>query len=357
MGTSYFWVYHIFIICVFSTTFDCSKDEQCKNQNLACDDGVDCFIYCTRYQSCYGTKFTCPKSNGPNMNVSCNVVCGDGTTISADSCTITQVNAYYSDFLSLTVNGVDGQLISNGMKITCPCEGKCDIDCDSTQNGCQYMTVNVEKSELNMQATGDRAYRFMTVRGEYASKLTMTGSGPFSFFGTNIYCPNSENDGPIKCHLRYIGDDRGFYGATISAIDSFWDLDMICDGADGFSEGQCYGSTMPTMYCLSDYSQSCTMITNDGINWECTDSTAVCAVAQTNQQYLETYECPTGSANEGISVTLIIIVVITACVIFIIIGALLFWKKKKYKQPNLGENKQNYQSLDPENNKVTEMIS
>eukprot|EP01084_Bolivina_argentea_P090443 162974_1 len=373
----YFAVY-LNIIYVKSTTFNCSTEWECASQNLQCEDGEHCNIYCMQIRSCAYTTFTCPKPTAATINVSCNIICGNKTNprprVNVEPCYYTTVNGYYSNLLSLTVFRP-----STNMHVTCPCEGMCNIGCYADPpriNICKVMTVEAEKSVLNMVSTGDIAWYEATINAQYATRLSMFGNGSQTFNSASIYCPPSmnETENEKKCHLHYNGTYRGFFLAKVYAINSFRDLDILCDGPQGFSPYQCwYGSGTyqnPDMYCLSDYSESCIMVSNDGINWDCTDSTATCTVTQINEEFIgsQTYECesptesptqsptqsPTRSPNiasvaknDDLSWVISLSIIIPFFVAFIIV-AVGCWKKRHKKElEGLGEitEKRNYQSF------------
>eukprot|EP01084_Bolivina_argentea_P036448 67442_1 len=106
------WIYIILItfICrimyIEATTFNCDLDYDCEEETKTCANNEDCIIHCTRYRSCYRARFICPSSTNPNNELLCQVTCGDGTTLSSQTCYSASFNASGSSILTLTIDSV-----------------------------------------------------------------------------------------------------------------------------------------------------------------------------------------------------------------------------------------------------------
>eukprot|EP01084_Bolivina_argentea_P253069 424982_1 len=366
-----------FIWTIKSDTINCNTDYACQDKNMVCEDDEDCFIYCTRYQSCESTTFTCPKSiksSNSENELLCHVECGDGTSLSAQACYDTKFNAYNSHSFSLTVNA-GSQQVARSISVTCPCDGYCDIDCgdnEMTTIGCERFTVDALNSELTISGNGDYVFRSLTVYGTEAREISITASGSSAFSSASIYCPLEEET--KLCHITYDGTSSyAFWYTNIYSVNSFYGVDLRCSE---FEDYPCFSSSSaykPTMNCLSDYSQSCTMTTTDGEEWTCEEN-SVCAVSTSlsvNKMFVLSdpaaastlctaspteapTSAPTASPNKlSIGTILFITFGSVIGVIVLLMVMYMIWRRKK-KKPNQPLKKQNnanpeYHSIDSQN--------
>eukprot|EP01084_Bolivina_argentea_P253070 424983_1 len=362
-----------FIWTIKSDTINCNTDYACQDKNMVCEDDEDCFIYCTRYQSCESTTFTCPKSiksSNSENELLCLVECGDGTSLSAQTCYNTKFNAYNSHIFSLTVN-TGNQQVAQFILVTCPCDGYCSIDCgdNDVSLGCDRFTVDTLNSELTVSGNGYRVFHGLTVYGSEAREISITASGTYAFRGASIYCPLEEET--KLCHITYDGTDSwAFQDANIYSVNSFYGVELSCSE---FEDYPCISTTSPgtynpTMNCLSDYSQACVMTTTDGEEWTC-EGSSVCAVSTSlsTKQMLTISDrvsasilctpSPTTAPMPSNKFTLVTIFIITfgsvIGVIVLLIVMYMIWRCK-IKKPNQPLNKQNndnpkYRSIDSQN--------
>ena len=372
---------NINIAYVISTVWNCSEDSQCAHQNITCIDGEDCHVYCTASRSCEHARITCPLSYSQDVNISCNLFCGDNSPNVLSACGNLTINGFNADFLSLSVNGYEDNTILSNVTLKCPCDGECHVNCGSGTNACHNMSIDTARSALYMHGTGEQSFNAVTVLAQNATSIKIEGNGSKAFYGSVIYCPSADKQQDKLCNIKYSGTYRGFWELDIFAKNGFHDVGIICDGPGGmqftlyfifiiltfeptlmclinyaaYDPSQCYNPGQLYMTCLFNYSGYCSMITTDGYNWACQYSSDICDklpwnnVSKTNVTQCPSVDRPSGEDNS--SELIIIMVVVLSIIVLLCIGCVWYcrWIRNRYDiniNINLNRNNRNYASFD-----------
>ena len=134
--------------------------------------------------------------------------------------------------------------------ISCPEATNCDIVCNSTSN-CSQKTI-ICPTELSCSILCESGCDTLTINASFSSQLSVSGcSQNNSCSDLSIYCPPKQN-ATKKCEIT--GNRNIQNGMNIYAINGW--SDVVVTNQNNYSISSL------GMFCLSDYSQSCSVANN-----------------------------------------------------------------------------------------------
>eukprot|EP01084_Bolivina_argentea_P245870 411564_1 len=280
------------IQCINAYNKTCTQFEACNGTTITCAANEDCSIDCNGYGSCLEATINCPPGA-----YKCDLNC-----YYTFACRDTTVNAAQTSGADLTITA-EGRWVLKSSMITCPQTGNCIINFSGSETWDGTFSQIADNSVIDASNTvsgnlditlstamdtggGDSAYMkiYCPPNGEClvdcgeggtgkcagviveaqdtTTLLTVTGDGDYIFKSMSVTCPRQNGNTP-NCIIMSGGNyTEPYWNFIIKSFESFTNVDMTCGNYDASS---CInGDALPHMWCNEDFSIWCTMIlTND----------------------------------------------------------------------------------------------